>query len=556
MRMDEQAAGDAMPDAAMPAPGPAEGREPGPERGAEPATNAGFIHWLVEGARTLLFKRPRWERLHVTPARLALLALLDLALTCAVQRSYIDGAAQFHWNAATAGWVHTVLLAWACYLLAPRARSGEAHLPSTHSPSAPSPQPGAARLLALLFGQAVCITVYGGLLFLVLLRSGALAGAEEWVHWLAWLAPVAWILAASITVLLREAPRAPAPARLFAVAAVLLSAALAYLVDRPPAFWSVTAVQVNGSNGATGAKGAKDAKGDTSAAASARAGETPAAPGNATETATDGADGEPADEGIHLTQEVFEAQAPLLGRQLAALAPQRPGVIDMYTLTFAPFEGEEVFRRESRMVADVMARRFDAAGRGLQLINHKDTAAELPWATPLNMERAIAGMAKVMDRDEDVLFIHLTSHGASNGELAADFWPMDVEPVVPAALKYWLDKAGIRHRVISISACYAGNWVKPLAGADTLVMTASDADHTSYGCGKKSELTFFGRAMYDEQLRSTTLSFEEAHAASRKVILQREKEAGKDDGYSNPQIKAGKRIVATLQRQREQLTGH
>ena len=553
MRMDEHAAGAAMPGAGKP--------EPGTESGPGPRSNPGFVHWLVEGARTLLFKRPRWERLHVTPARLALLALLDLALSCAVQRSYIDGAAQFHWNAATAGWVHTVLLAWACYLLAPRARSGEAHLPSTLSPAAPSPQPGAARLLALLFGQAVCITVYGGLLFLVLLRSGALAGAEEWVHWLAWLAPVVWILAASITALLREAPRAPAPARLFALAAVLLSAALAYLVDRPPAFWSVTAaVQANGANGTNGTKGTKNAKGETPAAPSARADETPAAAGNVTgnaaANATDGADGEPADEGIHLTQEVFEAQAPLLGRQLAALAPQRPGVIDMYTLTFAPFEGEEVFRRESRMVADVMARRFDAAGRGLQLINHKDTAAELPWATPLNMERAIAGMAKVMDRDEDVLFIHLTSHGAANGELAADFWPMDVEPVVPAALKYWLDKAGIRHRVISISACYAGNWVKPLAGADTLVMTASDADHTSYGCGKKSELTFFGRAMYDEQLRSTTLSFEEAHAAARKVILQREKEAGKDDGYSNPQIKAGKRIVATLQRQREQLTGH
>mgnify|MGYP000623762907 CR=1 FL=1 len=24
-------------------------------------------------------------------------------------------------------------------------------------------------------------------------------------------------------------------------------------------------------------------------------------------------------------------------------------------------------------------------------------------------------------------------------------------------------------------------------------MTAADADHTSYGCGRKSELTFFGR---------------------------------------------------------------
>jgi hypothetical protein len=158
-----------------------------------------------------------------------------------------------------------------------------------------------------------------------------------------------------------------------------------------------------------------------------------------------------------------------------------------------------------------------------------------------------------MDLEEDVLFIHLTSHGASNGELAADFWPLDVDPVTPPDLRKWLDDAGIKHRVISISACYAGSWVGPLANEDTLVMTASDADHTSYGCGKKSPLTFFGRAMYDEQIRSTTLSFEDAHAAARTIIEKRENEAGKDDGYSNPQIKVGSRIRIYLERMRARL---
>ena len=85
-------------------------------------------------------------------------------------------------------------------------------------------------------------------------------------------------------------------------------------------------------------------------------------------------------------------------------------------------------------------------------------------------------------------------------------------------------------------------------------MTAADADHTSYGCGKRSDLTFFGRAMYDEELRRHH-SFEKAHAAARVVIERREKEAGKDDGYSNPQIRMGaairdklKRVEASLDR--------
>jgi hypothetical protein len=86
-------------------------------------------------------------------------------------------------------------------------------------------------------------------------------------------------------------------------------------------------------------------------------------------------------------------------------------------------------------------------------------------------------------------------------------------------------------------------------------MTASDADHTSYGCGRKSPLTFFGRAMYDEQIRSQTLSFEKAHAAARLIIDKREKEAGKDDGYSNPQIKVGGRIRAYLDKLQARLKG-
>jgi hypothetical protein len=256
---------------------------------------------------------------------------------------------------------------------------------------------------------------------------------------------------------------------------------------------------------------------------------------------------------VLLTQELIEEQAPLLAAQLKALKPQRPGVVDMYTITFAPFGGEDVFKRESGMVAEVMAQRFDAAGRGLQLINHEQTVAEFPWATQTNLRRAILGVAAIMNRDEDVLFIHLTSHGASNGELAASFGPLDVAPVAPEQLKGWLDEAGIRYRVLSISACFAGNWIAPLAADGTLVMTASDADHTSYGCGSKSDLTFFGRAMYDEQLRTATLSFEQAHAASRNIILQRENEAGKTDGYSNPQIKVGAAIRPVLARLEQRL---
>jgi len=250
---------------------------------------------------------------------------------------------------------------------------------------------------------------------------------------------------------------------------------------------------------------------------------------------------------LALTQQTMEAQPRMLNDQLLALKPQQPGRIEMYALIFAPYY-EDVFKRESAMVAQVMSQRFGAEGRTLQMVNHPDTLKQLPWATPTNLRRAIAYLGKVMDRDQDILFIHMTSHGAANGHMATQLAPLSIPWLTPQELKQWLDEAGIRHRVISVSACYSGSWIAPLANDATLVMTAADADHTSYGCGSKSELTFFGRAMYDEQLRSSTRSFEQAHAAARKIILQREEEAGKTDGYSNPQISVGPAIRAQLTR--------
>ena len=248
---------------------------------------------------------------------------------------------------------------------------------------------------------------------------------------------------------------------------------------------------------------------------------------------------------LALTQETIETQQVVLQRALEHVAPQRPGVTDVYGIVFAPYAEEDVFRRESAMVANVLAQRFDAQGRVLQLVNHVDTAETLPWATPLNLRRAVDAVARRMDRENDLLVVYLTSHGARDFQLAASNPPLQVETVSPGELRAALDEAGIRNRVIAISACYSGGWLGPLAGDRTLVMTAADAEHTSYGCGALSELTFFGRAVFDEQLRKTH-SFERAFAAAVPLIRQREDEAGKTDGFSNPQIAVGQHLRPLL----------
>lgn len=443
----------------------------------------------VQGMRSLLLMRPNWSATRSTPAAAAVLVLVSVASGIGLERLFIAGGAYFHWPSLLSGWLPVVVTAWACWWVAGRRAD----------------RPGAGQLFALLYAQALPGAVIAALLLAPMYRSDDLVQTElgRWLGWASWLGMLIWLNLAQALVLWRGGSAGPV-ARLFAIVVLTTVGALQIWVERTQHWYPAQ-------DEAAAAQEAQDFAGSQ-----------------------------------QFQQEDLERQAPLLQEKLRALRPAARGEPGgFYALTFAPYADEDVFRRESDMVASVMQERFGARGRTLQLVNHRDTIREWPWATALNLQRAIHHIAKVMKRDEDVLFIHLTSHGASNGELAASFTPLTVDPVTPQQLRRWLDEAGVRWRVISISACYSGSWLPALANEQTLVMTAADADHTSYGCGRRSELTFFGRAMFDEQLRQQR-DFEKAHAAARVVIDQREKAAGKNDGYSNPQIRMGEAIRPKL----------
>ncbi len=247
---------------------------------------------------------------------------------------------------------------------------------------------------------------------------------------------------------------------------------------------------------------------------------------------------------LTLSQEVFETQQALLTKALSTIETRKSGGPQIYAVIFAPYS-QDVFLRESKMVQELLEERFGAKEHTIRLVNHPSTTKTVPWATNLNLERTLASIAAAMDKDKDVLVIYLTSHGGSDFKLSAFHYPLEVEDLTGERLGLLLEEAGIKNRVIAVSACYSGGWVDPLKGDSTLIMTAADKDHTSFGCGSKSELTYFGRALFDEQLRKT-YSFEEAFKAAVPVIESREKEAGKDDGFSNPQISVGAGIKKIL----------
>jgi hypothetical protein len=247
-------------------------------------------------------------------------------------------------------------------------------------------------------------------------------------------------------------------------------------------------------------------------------------------------------------EELMAAQPARLDAALASLAPQRPGVVDLYVIAFGSDGSERVFRNETLYARALFERRFGAVGRALALSNDPGLVDVLPLATRSNLGAALRGVAAKMDLDEDILLLFLTSHGAETHELQVTLDPLPLAQVDPAWLAGALADTQLAHRVVAISACYAGGFLPALADPRTLVFAAARADRPSFGCGPDSDITFFGRAWLAEALNETA-DFVDAFERAKVAIARREKAAGYQP--SEPQVARSAAVEAQLARWRE-----
>ena len=244
-----------------------------------------------------------------------------------------------------------------------------------------------------------------------------------------------------------------------------------------------------------------------------------------------------------VAEDVLYLQPRILQRDLDALAPPRAGVPNLYLVSVAGYAGQDVFMREADTVDALFRERFGTAGHSIRLVNNPKTVRERPLATRTALAWTLQRVGGLMNRDRDVLFLFLTSHGTQDHRFSLSFWPLALYDLTPPDLRALLDAAGIQNRVIVISACYSGGFVEALKDPHTLVITAAAADRTSFGCSNAADFTWFGRAYFDEALRRTR-SFADAFAIAAPVVAARERHEGFD--ASNPQMAEGSAIVAPL----------
>jgi len=101
----------------------------------------------------------------------------------------------------------------------------------------------------------------------------------------------------------------------------------------------------------------------------------------------------------------------------------------------------------------------------------------------------------------------------------------------------------VRYKVVIISACYSGIFIPPLATPNTLVITAADANHPSFGCEDRAKWTYFGDAFFNTALRHGA-TLRDAFSTARALILKRELSNGFEP--SNPQMAGGTNVEPLL----------
>ncbi len=237
-----------------------------------------------------------------------------------------------------------------------------------------------------------------------------------------------------------------------------------------------------------------------------------------------------------------QSQRSLLQAEVAGLAAPTKGATNVYAIGIAGWADQDVFLKELDGGLAAIGGVLPIRGRTLRLVNHSETLESVPLANQRNFAAAVHAIGEVMDKGEDVLLLLMTSHGEPTGfglrlpsEVISELTPQEVAAT--------LNNEGIKNRVVIVSACYAGVFVPPLQNDDTIVLTAADSAHTSFGCAPERDWTYFGDAFFRQSVRPGR-DFQ--HAFDNARVLIQGWELMDRAPSSNPQAHFGPALVAKL----------
>lgn len=243
-------------------------------------------------------------------------------------------------------------------------------------------------------------------------------------------------------------------------------------------------------------------------------------------------------------ESIYYSQFDLLQSNKNNLIPGTAGITDLYYIGFDSYATQDVFYKEGQYVQNLFDDDFGTDGRSIRLSNNLKSIENVPMANSENLRKSLQQVSNVMNIEEDIAFLFMTSHGAKNHEFSVKMWPLKLNDITPENLKQYLDDSGIKWRIIVVSACYSGGFIEPLKDEHTLIATASAADRNSYGCSHKNDFTHYGRVLFHDLLAQNK-SFLDSFEKAPEIIAEDENKEKRK--HSLPQLFIGSKMKEKLE---------
>ena len=156
-------------------------------------------------------------------------------------------------------------------------------------------------------------------------------------------------------------------------------------------------------------------------------------------------------------EDAFYAQPILLNKALENIEYGEFAQSHWYFMGVAGASYQDVFHSEIERIKEQFDTRFGTYGRSIALVNHPATRTTLPIASKTSMELALRRMGQQMNRESDVLFLYMTSHGLPN-VFEMENAPLDFLrfhcagrnrnlPIDGGGSHLWYHRGGMRHCV-------------------------------------------------------------------------------------------------------------
>jgi len=247
---------------------------------------------------------------------------------------------------------------------------------------------------------------------------------------------------------------------------------------------------------------------------------------------------------------LFINQIELINSQLNHLADNRQNINDFYFVGFSPYAEEDVFMHEATYVRNLFDLQYDTLNRSILLVNNLKTLDIYPIASLKNLESAMNRISSIIDPEEDIVVLYITSHGSQDHRILMNFDEakrsgLNIEDIDAKTIKRLFEKNNIKWRVILILACFSGGFIDTLKNENTLIITSANIDRASFGCGHHGDFTQFGKAFFKDNLNhSKDLISAFEHTRSQVETLEKKL----DFRPSQPQIFIGENIRPILNR--------